>query len=248
VIASTLLGMHPPRLPSRILVRSGELFGISEGTTRTAISRMVGAGELEAEDGAYRLAGPLLERQARQDASREARRLRWRGDWELAVVRPDRRTAAARSALRTAAGRLRLAELRDGVWTRPANLDPDRQSDDRAVVDGQSERFTARPSGDPAALAAALWDLDGWASRSRDLSAAMARAAGPLDEGDLSRLGDAFVLAASVLRHLLADPLLPDELLPDDWPGSSFRADEQLFDRTFTAAWRAWFRDQRALP
>jgi phenylacetic acid degradation operon negative regulatory protein len=84
VIASTLLGMHPPRLPSRILVRWGELFGIGEGTTRTAISRMVAAGELEAEDGAYRLAGPLLERQARQDASREAHRLRWGGGWELA--------------------------------------------------------------------------------------------------------------------------------------------------------------------
>jgi phenylacetic acid degradation operon negative regulatory protein len=76
----------------------------------------------------------------------------------------------------------------------------------------------------------------------------MAEAAKPLDDGDLSGLGDAFVLAAAALRHLLADPLLPDELLPDDWPGPSFRADDARFDRTFTAAWRAWYRDQRAVP
>jgi len=37
VIASTLLGMHPPVLAAQVLVRSGELFGIAEGTTRTAL-------------------------------------------------------------------------------------------------------------------------------------------------------------------------------------------------------------------
>ena len=47
VVASTLLGMRPPRLPTQILVRSGALFGIAEGTTRVALSRMVAAGELE---------------------------------------------------------------------------------------------------------------------------------------------------------------------------------------------------------
>ena len=31
VIASTLLGVDPPRLPTQALVRSGELFGLSEG-------------------------------------------------------------------------------------------------------------------------------------------------------------------------------------------------------------------------
>src|SRR3954470_1143428 len=71
VVASTLLGMHPPVLSARVLVKSGELFGIAEGTTRTALSRMVNAGELVVEDRSYRLAGRLLERQARQDVSRK---------------------------------------------------------------------------------------------------------------------------------------------------------------------------------
>src|SRR5579862_9666620 len=73
VVASTLLGVEPPRLPTRLLVRSGELFGISQGTTRVALSRMVAAGELVVEGNAHELAGRLLERQARQQASRVPR-------------------------------------------------------------------------------------------------------------------------------------------------------------------------------
>src|SRR5687768_12666734 len=82
VVASILLGTRPPELPGRLLVRAGELFGITEGTTRVALSRMVASGELEATgDGRYRLAGRLLERRARQDESRQPPARRWNGDW-----------------------------------------------------------------------------------------------------------------------------------------------------------------------
>src|SRR5690348_17330709 len=86
VLASTLLGIDPPWLPTRLLVRSGELFGIAEGTTRVAVSRMVAAGELVAERDGYGLAGPLLARQDRQRASRRAEQGPWNGRWVLAVV------------------------------------------------------------------------------------------------------------------------------------------------------------------
>ena len=33
-----------------------------------------------------------------------------------------------------------------------------------------------------------------------------------------------FVVAAAMVRHLLADPMLPAELLPADWPGARLRA------------------------
>ena len=67
---SVLLGSHPPVLPARALVALAELFGVAGGTMRTALSRMVAAGELEAADGRYRLAGRLLERQRAQDIGR----------------------------------------------------------------------------------------------------------------------------------------------------------------------------------
>jgi phenylacetic acid degradation operon negative regulatory protein len=248
IIASTLLGTQPPRLPARLLVRAAELFGIAEGTTRVALSRMVAAGDLEADDGHYRLVGPvLLERQARQSASRRPASRRWSGRWHLAVVRAERRDAATRAALRDAGKRLRLAELREGVWLRPDNLDPDRLPAARAVLDAQCRTFLGDPdgdAGDDAELAASLWDLGSWATTAEGLRAGMAGLAGDLDAGDTAVLAPAFTLSAAVLRHLLADPLLPAALLPADWPGTALRRDYDRYDDAFKRAWRAWFHAQ----
>ena len=199
MIASTLLGMHPPRLSSQLLVRSGELFGIAEGTTRTAVSRMVSAGELEADGSAYRLAGPLLARQARQDASRFARRRRWDGMWEMAVVDGGRRSAGARTEIREAMRRLKLAELREGVWLRPDNLLPGRAREDRAIVDTQCRTMRGEPHGDAKALAAELWDLAAWTKEARDLRRGLDRYLPRLEQGDTIVLRDGFVLSAAVL-------------------------------------------------
>lgn len=247
VIASTLLGTTPPRLPGRLLVRAGALFGLAEGTVRTALSRMVAAGELTADDGTYTLAGPLLARQARQDESRRAvvAAERWDGTWALAVVHGEPRPAPQRMELRVAATALRLAELREGVWLRPDNLDPHRLPDARAVVEAQCETFTASPDGDPVALAAGLWDLAGWSARADALRAEVAGHLPAVAAGDTAELAAGFVLDAAVLRHLLADPLLPPALLPDAWPGADLRREFDAYDRAYKAIWRTWFRAQR---
>lgn len=98
VIASTLLGVDPPRLPALALVRSGELFGLREGATRTALSRMAAAGEVVADDAHYGLAGPLLDRHRRQQEARRPERPAWDGTWVLALVTPQRRSAPDRAA------------------------------------------------------------------------------------------------------------------------------------------------------
>lgn len=248
VVASTLLGMSPPKLSSQLLVRSGELFGIAEGTTRVALSRMVAAGELEAVGGSYQLAGHLLARQERQIASRShapARR-RWSGDWELRVVVGGRRPARARSELREAMRQLGLAEAREGVWLRPANLDPERLPEARAVVADQCSAYTGRPDDEePATLTARLWDLDGWARTADELRRLMAGDVDRLEAGDTSALAPTFVVSAAVLRHLVADPQLPAVLCPDGWPGDALRDDYERFDVAFKQVWRDWFRRQR---
>lgn len=239
VLLSTLLGTTPPVLPVGVLVRAGELFGISEGTVRTALSRMLAAGEVEADDGSYRLAGRLLERQARQEASRAAATTRWRtGAWRFAFVTGERRTAADRADLRAAMRGLRLAELREGVWLRPDNL----AWDPPAAVAAQCLAATGRPDGDPAALVRRLWDLDNWAGRADALRAALAGSKPKLDEGDPQALAPGFVLSADVLRHFQADPLLPDDLLPHRWPGPALRAEYQDWDRAYRALLRSWWR------
>src|SRR2546422_10701136 len=78
VVASILLGTHPPRLSAAALVEMCGRFGITGGTTRVALSRMVAAGELAAEGGHYRLVGAaLLSRQRAQDAGLHPPTDRW---------------------------------------------------------------------------------------------------------------------------------------------------------------------------
>lgn len=223
-VLSTLLGIHPPRLPARTLVRVGELFGIAEGTIRVALSRMVAAGDLTQVDGDYQLTRRLRDRQSRQDQSRSPSTRPWHGDWEIAVVTAARRSPAERLSFRTAMSGLRLAELREGTWLRPANLDRERP----ALVTEQCTFLVGRP--ERPGLANVLWDLPGWAARARELESA-------LDEA--TDLASTFILAAAVLRHFLADPLLPDELLPADWPGPLLRARYDKFDARFQKVLRA---------
>ena len=246
VVASTLLGMDPPRLPTRILVASGARFGIAEGATRTAVSRMVAAGELVADGDGYALAGRLLERHARQAASRRPVVRPWDGTWDQAVVVARRRRPAERAELRSAMGALRLAELREGLWVRPANLALDQHPEAAAVVAAQCRRWRGSPvEDDPAALVAELWDLDGWRAGAGELLDAMAASVGPLEAGDVAALAPTFVVAAAVLRHLLADPLLPAELLPATWPGDELRTTYERYQRAFSEVWRTWYRTQR---
>jgi phenylacetic acid degradation operon negative regulatory protein len=235
VLASALLGEDPPELPVAHLVQLAGLFGINDNRARVALSRMVAAGEVTTDgSGRYRLAGRLLDRQGRQAGSRRGVTRRWDGKWRLAVVTASGRAADDRVALRRRLTLARLAEQREGVWLRPDNIDlvPD-PSDD-----SQLTSFSALPDGDPAALAAGLWDLEGWARTARDLADGLEglEPRGPAD------LAPGFELSAAVLRHLQADPLLPAELFPADWPGPALRRAYDRWDRRYREVLTTWGR------
>ncbi len=250
IVASTLLGCHPPQLPARALVEIGDLFGVAEGTIRVALSRMLSAGEIEAVDGGYRLTGGrLLSRQARQDEGwHPALAEAWDGTWAMAVVAAEGRSAPERAELRQAMAALRLAELREGVWLRPANLDPQRQPAARAVVEAQCRWFTTRPPADDPGgrrLAAELWDLAGWVRDAKELGRDLGRLLGRLESGDHSALAPSSLVSAAALRHFVADPLLPADLLPGRWPADALRAAYDRFDIALRRVLRAWARDHR---
>ncbi|CAN5273507.1 PaaX family transcriptional regulator C-terminal domain-containing protein [soil metagenome] len=248
VIASTLLGVSPPALPTRSLVGTAELLGIAPGTARVAMARMGSAGELEAIDDGYRLVGPaLLARQARQDLSRHGADLPWDATWHTCVVISDARPAVERTALRSAMTALRLAELREGVWLRPANLPVGLLHEAEAIAADQCLVLTSTVA-DPAALAASLWDLDGWARIATYLLADIDRLGGRLARTDHTALADGFVVSAAVLRHLQADPLLPAELLTERWPGRELRHRHRAFDHTFKEVLAAWQRRHHRSP
>ncbi len=235
VLASALLGMDPPELPVAQLVRLTGLFGISANRARVALSRMVAAGEATTDGtGTYRLAGRLRQRQTRQSASRSgASDSPFTGQWWLAAVVTTGSTAEVRTARRRALAYARLAELREGVWMRPDNMDVRLPDDLRADV----EVMMARPE-EPQRLAAALWDLPAWSGRAGQLLEDMAG----LAPDRVEALAPGFVLSAAVLRHLQADPLLPDELLPTGWPGGRLRAEYDRWDAQYRATLRTWSR------
>jgi phenylacetic acid degradation operon negative regulatory protein len=234
VLASTLLGLDPPVLAVGRLVETAGLFGISENTARTALSRMAAAGEVVAEDGRYRLSGRLLARQRRQDEGRRPRRRRWNGRWRLALITGPEigaRSAADRADLRAGLTRLRLAEWREGVWLRPDNLVLD--------VDGLAASHCSWAVADLEGEAPSLWDVDGWARDARELLAELRSL-----PDDTDALAPGFVLSAAVLRHLASDPLLPDDLLPARWPGGELRATYDEWDRAYRGLLAEWHRSR----
>jgi phenylacetic acid degradation operon negative regulatory protein len=244
VLLSVLLGTDPPRLPVALLVSTTELFGINEGTTRTALSRMAAKGEVRADDGHYELASPrLLQRQHRQDRSRVGMTQPWQpGDpWVQAVVATSgARPAAARAELRRSLLDARLAEWRDGVWIRPANLDRMAAVHDDSLVWG-----VVQLDADPQLLAASLWALDEWSDVASHLVDDMEALVPGLESSDHAVLAPGFVVSAAVLRQLQADPLLPSALLAADWPGVALRDAYGRFDTAYRGVLRDWFDAHR---
>jgi phenylacetic acid degradation operon negative regulatory protein len=234
-MASALLGTEPAQLPVAQLVRLSGLFGISENRARVALSRMVGAGEATTDgSGRYRLAGHLVDRQRRQSRSRSGRLDPYDGSWAVVVVTTSGSTAEVRGARRRALSYARLAELREGVWMRPANVEVVLP----AALDADLERMVARPT-EPGRLVERLWDVAAWSAGAADLLAAL-HALVPEGPGALA---PGFELSAAVLRHLQADPLLPADLLPEGWPGDRLRATYDEWDLRYRATLNEWSRD-----
>jgi phenylacetic acid degradation operon negative regulatory protein len=238
VVLSLLLGRHPPRAPVALLVRWCALFGISTTATRVALSRMVEHGELTAADATYALAGRVLGRQAEQDVVLADPRRGWDGSWCLAIVEPGARSADARGALRTAAARLRLAELRDGVWTRPDNLTAEAwPADARAVVEAQCRWWRGAVPEGADGTAERLFAARAWAERGRVL---LDRLVTATDRLDPTGMPVAFVTGAAAAQHLRRDPLLPQELVPDGWPASDLRDAYVRYVARFGEVIAAW--------
>jgi phenylacetic acid degradation operon negative regulatory protein len=211
IILTLLLAAHPPELPARDLVRAAALFDVAENTLRSALSRMVSPGDLVNTGSVYQLTDRLLARQQRQDDSLRPPMTAWNGDWEFAVVTSVGRTAADRARLRVDLAELRLAELREGVWLRPANLIRGWPS----TLDSDVRRFVGQPASPATELPPLLWDLAAWSDVGHALLTTARRSADP---------AHLFTIAAAIVRHLRSDPFLPAELAPPGWPAEELRS------------------------
>lgn len=210
-LLSLVLGAPDARMSPAELSRAGTYFDIPASTVRAALTRAVAAGDLRREEGDYALGERLVARQRHQDEAVLDAERSWAGEWELVAVVATGRPGAERAALRDRLSALRLAELREGMWIRPANL---RRPLDVGPFDRQVLVLSATPEGPGRDLAARLWDLPAWARQGEDL---LRRLAGT------SAAPTRLACAARLVRHLVDDPLLPAELLPADWPGARLR-------------------------
>ena len=218
VLASVLLGTDPPWLPTPLLVRTAALFGITRGQPPAPRSPAWSPpARPPPSDGGYRLAGRLVARQAppgRQPPGRDPGVGRHVGaGHRRRPMRRARRPTGPRCATRSRA--LRLAELREGCWARPDNLDPTASPEAAAVVGRWCDRWRGAQPEAPTTGRRPLGPrrLGGRRRRAprRDMAAppaARSRTATP------PRWPPASSTSAAVLRHLQADPLLPDALLP----------------------------------
>ena len=208
-VLSLLLGANPPSLSGREIVAAMGLFGVAESTTRVALTRMVSGGALTRSDGIYTLSERLAQRQ--RDVEPPRRIEHWNGQWEMAIVTATGRSAGDRVAFRNAMRRLRVVELREGVWTRPANLHRRWPDEIRGVV----TCFEAVPQADSTELVARLWDLEAWSERGQ-------RYLEVLDavEDEPSR----FRAMVAAVHHLQTDPMLPEQFHPAGWPAADLAA------------------------
>jgi phenylacetic acid degradation operon negative regulatory protein len=227
LVLSVLLGLPTPRLATRSLIRLAELFDLAPGTMRTALSRMVSAGELVVDDGAYMLSGRLLERKEAQDIGRRPPDDAWDGTWWVVVVTAATRTIASRREFRTHMVNARMGELRPDTWLRPANLPAPHVESDVVVVRGE-------PSGDePSELVGRLWNLPVIAERCRMLRRELDAAAADVTSADVAAVPKTTMRAAAIVRFLREEPLLPRSLTPPDWPVDDLRDRYRRFDHEF---------------
>ncbi|MAT03734.1 MAG: PaaX domain-containing protein, C- domain protein [Acidimicrobiaceae bacterium] len=229
IALSTLLGTHPPSLPASSLVALAELFGINGGTMRTALSRLVAAGDVELADGRYTLSARLRARQEAQDSGRRTTTSAWDGRWHTAVATVEHRDLADRRHVRGLMANSRFGELRPTVWMRPSNLAPPALDDDWVVVTGTASGAA------PAVLVDRLWSTDDLAARATELGRRLHEVDARLDPHDPRSIPTAFTLAAEILRFLRSDPLLPGELTPADWPVDDLRAAYEGFEHRLQA-------------
>ena len=245
IIASLLLGMHPPRQSSARLVRWCGWFGVTENAARVALSRMVERGELTLDGGWYELTGSVRQRQRRQDwalAPACATRGTGRGCWWSPAASHARRRPAlvgerpapwpASVSCATACGR----------W--PDNL-PELASPADVWETVRAWATCWRGVPDVAPDLAASFGLDRWAARAelldRRLSAAIVSL---VEDRSTDAIVDGFVVGAAALAHLRTDPLLPEELLPAGWPGERLRRRYGAYQPAFAAVVAAAFRNR----
>jgi phenylacetic acid degradation operon negative regulatory protein len=210
-----------------------EPFGLTEGTVRTALSRMVKKGWLEARrDGrhSYYSLTPRGRRLLEEGTERifhPAWPEHWDGHWFLLAYSIAQGNRSLRDRLRDRLAWLGFGSIGNGVWVSPHDVGP--QVAEVAESLGLGNRYVGfraqRVAGESVDdIVARCWDLEALAAGYREFTKRWA----PLLAGVASTapaVERCFALRFDLIheyrRFPLEDPYLPRTLLPDPWAGDA---------------------------
>jgi phenylacetic acid degradation operon negative regulatory protein len=231
------------------LVEALGALGFEEKSARQALFRAAGEGLISSTRHGRRVRWQLTdagEQLLREGTERIYGFMRsphqWDGRWLVLTVSVPESQRQLRHRLRTRLTWLGLGSPSPGLWVVP---DVKKEAEVRAVIDelGLHDRAfgwtgTATPTGDPATLLAAAWDLNDVAKRYRAFI-------GQFEGLRAPSARDAFVNQVNLVqewrRFPFLDPDLPSELLDQDWPGPRAAATfHDLHDRWHRRAQEQW--------
>jgi phenylacetic acid degradation operon negative regulatory protein len=204
------------------IIETCAVVGISESRVRTAVSRLLAAGQIESErigrKSYYRLtpAAQALFSSAARLIYRSPTPKSFRG-WQIVVLPSgaERDTATAR-----------LAEERFGFPQPAMAIRPDRGEPLPAI---DLPAFSATSQSDLGPLLADAWPLSGLSARIEDFLACFSPLAG-IRLGGLEAISLRLLLVHVFRSIALHDPELPASLTPADWCGREAR---ELFARLY---------------
>lgn len=216
-------------------------FDLNDGQVRTALSRLVADGWLEAERLGRRSLYRLTEigRHRFEEATRRIYAgppREWRGDWHVVLLPP----GATRDELGKDLGWLGFGTLAPGVLLHPsadaaslASVIRDLPAEEQPLVIAGAAALPAPPRLLPE-LVARCWDLQALALSYRELLARFAGLQAALRQGfkpaPLPALLARLMLIHDYRRIILRDPMLPPKLLPRDWIGrEAYAAAKSLY-------------------
>ena len=242
-----------------------EAFQLNDSQVRTALSRLVADGWLEAERTGRRSLYRLTET-GRHRFDEATRRIyggppvAWRGEWHLVILPPE---SASRDELKKDLGWLGFGQLAPGIMLHPAP-DPDSLASvigdlpvaERPLVVAGPAAFSAPPER-LRGLVERCWDLAALAHSYRQFGTAFAPLGTALAHGfkppPLEALLARLMLIHDYRRIILRDPLLPARLLPADWIGRAAYRQARGIYRKLTRSAERWIdahlhREGGALP
>lgn len=218
--------------PVAALIKLLEPLGINAPAVRTAVSRMVTQGWLDAVDLS---AGPgyAVTDRARSRLQEAGRRIYrtdgsgaadpgWDGAWHIRVLAPIQERGR-RERIRNQLRFLGLAPISDSTWVTPRRS---AEADRLLAEEGLEVVSLTTHDADPAARLLQAFDVDGlaaaYAGWLHDSTAYLATS--PAAPDDRTSFAMRSELLHSWRKFLFADPGLPAVLLPADWPGHAAAA------------------------